>query len=423
VPAHLPSDIQKVKFVAKAEYINLKDVIVYPIKGNLSLASKLSGGDYDGDIAWITWESSIVENFTNASVPLLRDFVKEGYIHEDTRTYGKLVEGQANPESVFLKESCSFAMRPTLLGTCTNWMENLLTVVRLDSQEAVNLSTLLSYLVDQDKSGFIFEEEDWTRFRTEVIKKNLKPPGSRRDDLEGSIKDHLIKVAETLAEASKTDLHESIDDPPSWDEDLVRFYNWAQDKTLQNLEYKTILDQLDEELKALKARWSAYWQAKPKTDPNDETRGEFYSILDECFEKYSAIRPRIDMPLAQLLLPNCLPNPELSHWSMLKASALFASYGPKNGTKDVPRFAWLMAGKQLIMLKAYFRGEGGFPNTIVPEMYAILRPDATFLRLRGENGEILLEKKIGIQREELLFGNRRQSYSSIGYLVDQCPAV
>jgi hypothetical protein len=108
---------------------------------------------------------------------------------------------------------------------------------------------------------------------------------------------------------------------------------------------------------------------------------------------------------------------------MLKASALFASYGPKNGTKDVTRFAWLMAGKQLIMLKAYFRGEGGFPNTIVPEMYAILRPGVTFLRLRGENGKILLKKKIGIQREELLFGNRRQSYSSIGYLVNQCPAV
>ena len=283
-------------------------------------------------------------------------------------------------------------MRPTLLGTCTNCMENLLTVVRLDSQEAVNLSTLLCYLVHEVKSGFSFGEEDWTRFKAEVIKKNLKSPGYRRDDLEGSIKDHLIRVAERLAEASKTDLHESIDDPPSWDEDLVRFYNWAQDKTLQNLEYKTILDQLDGELKALKARWSAYWQAKPKTDPNDETRGEFYSILDECFEKYSAIRPRIDMPLAQLLLPNCLPNSELSHWSMLKASALFASYGPKNGTKDVTRFAWLMAGKQLIMLKAYFRGEGGFPNTIVPEMYAILKPDATFLRLRGENGKILLKK-------------------------------
>jgi hypothetical protein len=392
VPAHLPSDIQKVKFVAKAEYIGLKGVIVCPIKGNPSLASKLSGGDYDGDIAWITWESSIVENFTNASMPLLRDFVKEGYIHEDTRTYGKLVEGQANPESVFLKESCSFAMRPTLLGTCTNWMENLLTVVRLDSQEAVNLSTLLRNLADQDNSGFIFEEEDWTRFRMEVIKKKLKPPGYRRDDLEASIKDHLVRVAERLVGASRTDLHKTIDDPPSWDKDLVLFYNWAQDKTLQNLEYKTILDQLDEELETLKARWSAYWQAKPKLDPYDETRGEFYSILNECFEKYSAIRPRIDMPLAQLLLPNCLPNSELSHWSMLKASALFASYGSKNSTKDMTRFAWLMAGKQLVMLKAYFRSEGGFPNTIVPEMYAILRPDATFLRLRGENGEDLIEE-------------------------------
>jgi hypothetical protein len=401
VPAHLPSDIQKVKFVAKAEYLNLRDVIVCPIKGRASLASKLSGGDYDGDRAWITWDSSIVDNFTNADVLKPRNFVNEGFIHKDERTYGELVKDQPNPETLFLRESFTFAMRPTLLGWCTDYKEKLReTVLHVDSEEAIDLSTLLSDLVDQAKSGYTFEEEDWTRFKKEVIKKTPKDPKYKRKDLEGSMKEHLTEKVHGLTEESRADLHNSIDDPPSWDEDVVLLYRWAEDKALRKDEWKAVLRQLDEELEALKCRWSSYW---PKGNPNDKVTAEFYPILDECFEKYSAIRPHIDNSITELLLLDCLRNPELSLWSMLKASALVASYGPKNGygTKNVPtRFPWLMAGKQLMRLKADFREGGGFPHTVVPEIYAMLKPDTSFVkRLRIEDRDDLIEEDMGIESE------------------------
>jgi hypothetical protein len=403
-PAHLPSDIQKMKFVAKAEYFNLRDVIVCPIKGAASFASKLSGGDYDGDRAWITWDSNIVDNFTNADVLKPRNFVDEGYIHRDKRTYGQLVECQANPESLFLKESFTFVMRPTLLGWCTDYKEMLReTILQVDSKEAIALSTLLSDLVDQAKSGYTFEEVDWTRFKKEVIKK-VPIHGNKRKDLEGSMKNHLIEVVHRLTEESRADLHKSIDNPPSWDEDLVLLYRWAEDKALRNHEWKTVLGQLNEELETLKSRWSAYWANKPKRDPDDDTRPEFYPILDECFEKYSAIQPQSNTLGTELLLLDCLRNPELSLWSMLKASALFASYGPKNGygIKSVAtRFPWLIAGKQLMRLKADFREGGGFPHTVVPEMYAMLKPDTSFVkRLRIENRDDLIEEQMGFESED-----------------------
>jgi hypothetical protein len=50
-PAHYVSDIQKVKAVFKPELGSLKDVIIFPITGDVALAEKLSGGDYDGDMA------------------------------------------------------------------------------------------------------------------------------------------------------------------------------------------------------------------------------------------------------------------------------------------------------------------------------------------------------------------------------------
>ncbi|KAK4243402.1 RNA dependent RNA polymerase-domain-containing protein, partial [Corynascus novoguineensis] len=64
-PAHLPSDIQRVKAVFKPGLRHLKDVIVFSIKGDVSLAHTLSGGDYDGDIAWVCWDSDTVGNFQN----------------------------------------------------------------------------------------------------------------------------------------------------------------------------------------------------------------------------------------------------------------------------------------------------------------------------------------------------------------------
>lgn len=48
-PAHLPSDIQKVRAVSNEQLRELKDVIVFSRQGLRSLASLLSGGDYDGD--------------------------------------------------------------------------------------------------------------------------------------------------------------------------------------------------------------------------------------------------------------------------------------------------------------------------------------------------------------------------------------
>jgi RNA dependent RNA polymerase len=67
-PAHYGSDIQKVKAVFKIELIGLKDVIVFSTKGNPSLAAKLSGGDYDGDIAVSVYQVHISSSKMCATV-------------------------------------------------------------------------------------------------------------------------------------------------------------------------------------------------------------------------------------------------------------------------------------------------------------------------------------------------------------------
>ena len=54
--------MEKVRAVFKPELRMYRDVIIFSSKGSRSLADKLSGGDYDGDMAWICWEPSIVDH-------------------------------------------------------------------------------------------------------------------------------------------------------------------------------------------------------------------------------------------------------------------------------------------------------------------------------------------------------------------------
>jgi hypothetical protein len=54
-PCGMKSDVQKVEAVDNSALRIYSDVIVFPIQGSRSLASKLSGGDYDGDLVSKKW--------------------------------------------------------------------------------------------------------------------------------------------------------------------------------------------------------------------------------------------------------------------------------------------------------------------------------------------------------------------------------
>lgn len=71
-PCHALSDIQTATAVdlgprfqtmsAEGEWWprHLIDVLVFPATGRVSLASLLSGGDYDGDIVWMCWDDRLL---------------------------------------------------------------------------------------------------------------------------------------------------------------------------------------------------------------------------------------------------------------------------------------------------------------------------------------------------------------------------
>jgi hypothetical protein len=373
-PAHFASDIQKVRAVVKDELLGLKDVVVFPTKGNPSLADKLSGGDYDGDLAWICWEPSIVENFRNAEVPQIPDLVKEGFILKDRTTYEELVKGDADPTTTFLKRSFEFNLENSMLGICTIHKEKVCyTQQRINSNEAIYLSTLLSNLVDHAKQGYIFTEVQWSHFKETVIKRPPNQPPYMRGDLDPKaeyIIDRLMFVADSTIDQILTNFHQSTTKTEFWDPDLVEYFDWAQKEALLHPEWLQLLSKLKQEIRQVEEEWKRLLpQERGKTDE------PFSSAVSKCYERFQAIQPDKDSLLTRALLEKWHQHPETSQWALLRASCAFAMCSKTY----VPTFLWWMAGTQLCHLKA--KKMGGVISTTA-QMYAMLKPDNAYVKLR-----------------------------------------
>ena len=392
-PAHLVSDIQKVRAVFKVELLGLKDVIVFSTKGSPSLAAKLSGGDYDGDIAWVCWESSLVDNFTNADIPECPDLVKEGFLRKDSTTYEELVKGHAKPTSTFLKRSFAFNMQPSLLGICTVHKDAICYYYRsVNTRESVFLSTLLSALVDSFKQGFIFTGEDWARFKSDVIKIIPQQPHYKTDHLDPNanhIIDYLKWVAKKAIDTALTQFHEGLPDPPQWDKDLVTLYKLFRELAATEPQLQRLLDDLDADIKPIKAAWASHGHQ------SDEMKPSFMSFVVESYEKFQAIRPHEATLVTKIIQLDGLSDSGLSYWAFLKASALFASYTPFYVSNAV----WYLAGRQLVQLKA--KSVGGGIRAMIQPMYAMMKPDASYVKaLSSEDADIVALENRGLPANE-----------------------
>lgn len=115
-PAHLPSDIQKVKAVFNPELRHLRDVIIFSAKGNEPLAALLSGGDYDGDKAWVCWDPEIVNNFENHPLPPQPDLTP--YLKKDEATLADLHReyGEHRYVDAMINQAFYFNLQQKFLG-------------------------------------------------------------------------------------------------------------------------------------------------------------------------------------------------------------------------------------------------------------------------------------------------------------------
>ncbi|KAI6783970.1 RNA-dependent RNA polymerase 1 [Emericellopsis cladophorae] len=404
-PAHFPSDIQRVRAVSKPELRRLKDVVIFPSTGDTSLADLLSGGDYDGDMAWVCWDQSIVGGFQNAEPPPKYDFVEEGYLTKNRARFSDIVRGHDGDMDKacedFRIEGLSFAMEPSLLGKCTKYKEKLTYWTNsVDSEQAVLVSNLLGELVDQKKAGTTFTEDNWLRFRQERLQCPIKyeSPEYEKERASDACREKLPKdkhvldyikfdVAKKVVDRALEDVHHAraAREPLAYDEHVCQVYReWdmiARDSNTRKSMMATLRADLYDlekkwtesvnENKGFRERVTLHYERWVKIAPPVRVRGN--SVVKQLKGLHDRFVP-LGVAYYQTLDDDDWTAP-FSHWSLLKASTTFHMFYSKRLD-----FAWYMAGKQILALKAnvisnkpeYQRSSA---STVVPYMMPLLKPD------------------------------------------------
>ncbi|KAI1154544.1 hypothetical protein F4825DRAFT_448449 [Nemania diffusa] len=399
-PAHYPSDIQRVKAVFKPELGSLKNVIIFSTKGNIPLADKLSGGDYDGDIAWVCWEPSIVNNFANAPLPDIPDLFGSRVLSKVTSSYEQLAQssGLKDVTTEFIDRAFRFNMEPSLLGTCTNYKEKLCySRNSVRDVHATFLSTLISNLVDRAKQGIVFTEHDWDRERKllNAKQKDSRRASKRLDPLQPQYKNndwggpgppnHIIDyvkfvVGKPTVQKELEKLNRYLGKAENFDKDLVKFFEFFEKLKrpydlrkkeeeagkFRKTTWETVLEELKNDIDEVAKVWA-------------DSRDDFEIKRENTFDKWCSITPtgKVNSRTVQSLCETSQRDVGLSQWDLLKASYCFKLYFSRS-----PGFPWYMAGYQLGYLKSIVtsRGKDAPPVLLTPDMYAGVRPDSKFVR-------------------------------------------
>ncbi|KAL8699502.1 MAG: hypothetical protein Q9224_001379, partial [Gallowayella concinna] len=357
LPAALPSDIQKVRAIFKIELKSYRDVIVFSSKGAISLAEKLSGGDYDGDKAWICWEPSIVDPFMNAPLPEATPLASYGIEVEKTTVSDLLFSDDYMDR--FLYHAFDFNLQGSLLGICTSFFERLCYKENnIAHPSAMKIGQLLGKLVDRAKAGIIFDDERWTDFlKKEGLPRILPKPAYKDKEKgvpkKGNLIDRLVFVtAKGVREKALGDFSRRFKDVGTYDTDLVVLYKLDCEYGKKDKGIARAIADLKSDLQTIKDFWSMNC-ARIDDVGNEETSGlvgrtrrksslPFQAVAERVRDDFLSLRPSAE---ARALSPvverwdwesqysstSTPPSwPPSSHWTLLKASTLFYHYHEKN---------------------------------------------------------------------------------------------
>ncbi|KAI7312489.1 hypothetical protein KC315_g11969 [Hortaea werneckii] len=376
------SDMQKARVVFRPELAYLHDVVVFSAQGPRSLASKLSGGDYDGDIFWVCWEPTLVEPFKNAPAPwstrpveffgLTKDKVtfnevlglsKDGCTIDGVkidRSNIKLLDAQAR---AWIRRSTEVRMQQDLLGIVT-LLHGKLTYHDSDvsTEKADILVDLHDLLVDAEKQGFRYTEQAYSQFKIRnCIPSTLSDPAYRRfigKNKGGSRTDpsspqsaewngHDIidtvffkHVKPQIQEAMKDAKTETRDAQP-FDVHLTSIYERHCKKNTANVQEE--LQNLRNKLWEVRKTWS---KGMDRWNASGRKQSYWHGLVVQTRMEFEAIRPINDGSdtVAEWLAPR---GASFTLWEELRASALASLHHGNTGT-----LMFSIAAKELCHLKA-----------------------------------------------------------------------
>ena len=391
--------MEKVRAVFKPELRMYRDVIIFSSKGSRSLADKLSGGDYDGDMAWICWEPSIVDPFENAPVPEPVNLDDFG-IEKDDRKVSKVLADFPNQ---FLHDAFDFSLRANMLGSCTAYHEAMCYHdTPIGHPRAIAVAGLLGALVDRAKAGIIFGDPQWIAYLKQNELKSYPKP-AYKDRSSTKEKDHLIDnlvfvVAKSVREDALGKFAKHFQNVGTEDYDLVRPWVIENEESRRDSDLKMVLYDLKNKLGTIREFWKANVQGLDDNADPTIRRGSaisFRALVEKCRADFLAIEP---LAIEGNLVVKRWKNERsqffgTGYWTLLKASAVYHEFH-KSG-----KYAWWIAGVELGELKATAAGKGTY-RIVTEDVFEALKLDNKVVKRRQE-----MEYGSLMQEEEDEFGD------------------
>ncbi len=381
-PANHPSDVQRIKLVFRPELQGFRDVMIFSTKGQRSLASRLSGGDYDGDQCWLCWRQDIVSSFVNYS-PGPPDHITTqscGLIERAERLTTIIPNDDLNAYSAtaFLSGCFDFNLKPSMVGICTNEHEKVVYHRSLQDEGAIKLAALAAFLVDARKQGLELTDDVWRQIRAQCSgQKQLTKPAYKDADAvtkfkESNIVDRLrFRVATVVVEKALKHFYETW--PRGLDYDLyfasISITAWNRAEKNKNKSALSVLKKLREEIQGIVAQWQQL-TAGSRADDNPGNHPQFIAL---CFEQYKKIEP---LEMAEEDDIHRRYDDEngrrFSYWNLLRASCFYREFHAR-------MFTWYMIGEELCFLQA--ERIGGMRSVAGP-MFAVTKIDGRAVRGR-----------------------------------------
>lgn len=429
-PAMRNSDIQRVRAVYKPELSYLRDVVVFPTRGKIPLASKLQGGDYDGDTFWICFDQRIVKHFRNAPAPIGDPKPEKFGIKQNKDTLEDVLHLNRGPRDFrnVIQQLFRIRLHDNQLGKVTIAHRKLAYRYGSLKDTKVNkLADVHDLIIDAAKNGYEFGEADYTN-----LLKSLGVPASlARPAYEEALEHSITKPEKAMSlkvnESSVIDIlvfrhilpqvHAFRDqirarlrlhgsqvkgvkhEPP--DQDLLRPYQDLESLALSNPTAKANLDHLKMSLRPLSKRWNSFFHG---SDDQPLATDRYRTVVTTCFKEFQDILPisaqnsfsRLPAPSSSSEGADGAPAPTLrdpiadlttaegiliytwthrdapqapSRWELMRASAL---YHHRVSSKSKTKFAFTMGGRELGYIKAMSSGRHW--RAVTKDMHASFRP-------------------------------------------------
>lgn len=378
-------------------------MVVFSSKGECALAEKLSGGDYDGDKAWICWDPDIVDPFQNAEVPKAPPLAEYG-INKDTIKVKELIS-QPDYISRFLRHGFDFNLQSSLLGSCTVYHEAMCYAKgSINERPALSIAFLLGLLVDRAKAGIIFDEANWYKFLTQNGLPRKFPKPYYKDKEKAIPTQHLIdrlvfEVAKGVREKALGNFSRVFSNVGSQDEDLVRRWKEENEDAKDDDRLGSVLSHLKTQLKRIHDYWMDNVRAEGEENEKKSLKRpdgpSFSSVVEKCRDDFLKLEP---LPIEKHPTVTKWRREQArrrNDWNLLKASALY--HGWRHGG-----FSWHVAGVELGELKATAGGSGSY-TPMVMEIASALKLDSKLARRRqrAEVGELEDEYGSDIDLDDL----------------------